>query len=236
MNTRNRSRGFTLVEIMFVVFLTALMVGLVLTFFIRALNGYYFDSSRLVLNRDVRKLTQDMTVDAVSSNFFRIYPSFSNRSNNGSYDGTVDAPVTDGGTGDFLVFFTETTAANGSSTITRIIAYYRDATVTNTSGVIVSSPGPVRRVSKAVNIAVTSSLSLIDVLNANLPVSDNANNPIVVQLAQGLGNGMLFYNYNSRSVIVRGQVQELVHGGPDLGNQTSLKTANTYNFTIAPRG
>ncbi len=223
-------RGFTLVEIM--VAMTLLLIAMmgILLVFGQAMNVYSYEQGRIIVNQDIRKLTQQMTSDAVFSSYFRLYPSFQDRSNNGSYNGSADAPVTDGGSGDFLVFFTETINSAGKPTITQIVAYYRDApTPTTVGGVLVSTPGPVRRYAISLSTGIDpTSETMISILNTYLPVTSQSTNPIVVQLAQGLSNGSLFYNFYNRSIMVRGQVQE--------NGSLYQRAASTYNFTISPRG
>jgi hypothetical protein len=67
------------------------------------------------------------------------------------------------------------------------------------------------------------------------PTSSTSSNPVVIQLAQGLADGTLFYDYRDRSVMVRGQI---VDYGNNLNVATNKTRAaiNTYNFTVSPRG
>ena len=49
----------------------------------------------------------------------------------------------------------------------------------------------------------------------------------MLELAKGLANERLFYNYRDHSIVVNGQI---LHGN------AARSVTNTYNFTISPRG
>jgi prepilin-type N-terminal cleavage/methylation domain-containing protein len=216
-----RRRGYTLVEMMVAVGVMSLVTVGTLRFGIQALNVYFFDSGRLMVNKDMRTFTNSLATDAVASNYFRIYPDFQTRS----------APVTDGNSGDFLVLvFTDSNPANGTYFITQLVGYYRDPVDTTDP----ASLGPVRRfdtglpgTAHAISVA-DQTKSLPDLLTLYAPTSAAHSNPIVVQLAQGLADGNLFYDYYDRSIMIRGQIVE-------RGNQVR-SAINTYNFTVSPRG
>jgi len=216
-----KARGYTLVEMMVAVGLLGLVSVGTLRFAIQALNVYFFDGGRLMVNRDMRTFTTSLATDAVASNYFRIYPDFQTRT----------TAVTDGNSGDFLVLvFTDSNAGNGTYYITQLVCYYRDPASTTDP----SSLGPVRRFDTgppgSANAIATAdqTKSLPDLLTQYAPTSGAHTNPIVVQLAQGLSDGNLFYDYYDRSIMIRGQIVE-------RGNQ--MKSAiNTYNFTVSPRG
>src|SRR5471030_985595 len=91
--SRRASSGYTLVEMMTAVGLMSLVTLGVLRFAIQTLNVYFYDTGRLMVNKDMRTFTADLASDAVASNYFRIYPDFQTRT----------AAVTDGNSGDFLV-------------------------------------------------------------------------------------------------------------------------------------
>jgi hypothetical protein len=197
----------------------------VLRFLIQGLNIYQYDTGRIRVNKDIRSFTEEMTTNSVYSNYFRIYPDFYTRSYS-SGGTTMDAAVADGQSGDFLLLiFCDTEAATGKTKINRLIGYYRNPTNPDDP----ASTGPVRRfdtvISPAVDPAVTPIATL---LNTHVPTSTANTNPVVLQLAQGLSNGNLFYDFLDRSVMIRGQIVE-------QGNQTR-RAVNTYNFTVSPRG
>jgi prepilin-type N-terminal cleavage/methylation domain-containing protein len=209
-----RPRGFTLVELLVTIGLIGLVTVGLLRFTIQALNVYYYDSGRLLVNKDVRTFTTDLASDAVASNYFRIYPDYQTRT----------TPVTDGYSGEFLVLiFTDSIVSTGATTITRLIGYYRDPVDLTDP----TSLGPVRKFDVSIATA-DQSKDLPALLTQYAPTSAAHSNPVVIQLAQGLSDGNLFYDYYDRSVMIRGQIVE-------RGNQVR-SAINTYNFTVSPRG
>ncbi len=220
MTTKSQSkpaaRGYTLVEIMVAVTLMGLITTGVLSFIFQAMRIYVYDGGRLMVNKDMRTFTSSLANDAVASNYFRIYPDFQTRT----------AFMTDGTSGDFLILaYTNTTASTGSFYITQLVGYYRDVPTTATDP---AALGPVRRFS--VNIATADQTKDLPTLIAQyVPTNTSSSNPIVIQLAQGLSDGSLFYDYRDRSVMVRGQIV-------DYGSSGARAAINTYNFTVSPRG
>jgi len=213
-NLRRRTRAFTLLEMLIAVGLVGLVTVGVLRFAIQALNIYYYDSGRLMVNKDIRTFTSLLATDAVASNYFRIYPDFQTRT----------APVTDGPSGEFMVLiFTETSVTTGANTITQLIGYYRDPVDATDP----TSLGPVRRFNVLI-AAADQTKDLPTLLTQYAPTSAAHSNPVVIQLAQGLADGNLFYDYYDRSIMIRGQIVE-------RGDQTR-SAINTYNFTVSPRG
>ena len=218
MKTKNKIRrgtsGYTLIEMLVTIGLMSLITIGVLRFTIQSLNVYFYDAGRLMVNKDIRTFTSDLATDAVASNYFRIYPDFQSRT----------TPVTDGNSGEFLVLiYTDSVVSSGAIAITQLVGYYRDPV----DPVDPTSLGPVRRFS--VNIATADqSKSLPDLLTQYAPTTGAHSNPVVIQLAQGLSDGNLFYDYYDRSVMIRGQIVE--HG------DQVRSAVNTYNFTVSPRG
>jgi prepilin-type N-terminal cleavage/methylation domain-containing protein len=224
---RPRPSGFTLIELMVSVGILGLVIAGVVGFTRQALKIYYYDSLRLLVNRDIRTFTSEMLTNTVYSNYFQLYSNFETRRN-----GTIDATLANGQSGDFLVLVYASTV-DGVTTVNRLVGYYRDP---DASGV-----GPVRSfdvaVSPAVTIGTTTSLTasppvstMADLLDAYAPVSSASANPVVIQLAQGLSDGSLFYNVNGLSIMIKGQIVER------QGTRTDLQAVNTYNFAVSPRG
>ncbi|HEY4301368.1 MAG TPA: prepilin-type N-terminal cleavage/methylation domain-containing protein [Candidatus Didemnitutus sp.] len=250
---RRSTRGFTLVEIMIAVALLGFVVMGTVKLLTQALRTYYYDSGRLRVNRDIRTFTQYMDTDAAYSNYFLIFPNFTNRS---SGSPAVDAYVADGQSGDFLLLVTifscttDNTGPSGTAVsglvaghnyVTKLVGYYRDATTTTT--------GPVRRFSVDVSLTAAHPADLTTayytspgppmatLLNLVEPTSNQSTNSVVVQIAEGLAAGSstsgLFYDFQDKSIMVRGQIIETDNG---TINDTNRKAVNTYNFTVSPRG
>jgi hypothetical protein len=222
-------------ELMIAMTVLGLTMAGVVTFTYQALNTYAYDSGRLLVNHDMRKFTGDMATDAVYSNYFRIYPNFSHRTDIVS-GVTTDAAVRDGQSGDFLVLVFADTDTTGLTTVNQLIGYYRDPSDPAHPD---TSLGPVRKFDVTINprviIGSTTNTgasppvyTMYDLLNLYQPTSNAHTNGKVIQLAQGLSNGTLFYNFYDRSIMIKGQIEE-------QGNLIK-KAVNTYNFTVSPRG
>lgn len=221
---QNRKGGFTLVEILIATTIVGVVVGMSILIVFQALQTYYYDVGRVEVNADMRKLTRDMTTNAVFSNYYLIYPNFATRTvttGTGTAATTVDALVNQGGSGDMVLFVSlnyPPDSTTGISTINTIVGYYRDGTT--------NQAGPVR--SFKITVPSTSTQQISSILNTYQPVSNQSLNTTVIPLAQDIGNGLLFYNYLNDSVMVKSQVLEQ---GADNRQATS-----TYNFTVTPRG
>lgn len=228
-----RPRGFTLVETMVTLgVLSIIMIG-VLRFGLQALTTYGYETGRLLVNKDIRDFTTEMANNSVASNYFRIFPDFQHR----------DTAVTDGNSGDFLVLIFADTAATdsadgvikaGTTIITQLIGYYRDPDDPASA----SSTGPVRKFDTGLPgtaHAITiddGKLDITTLLNKYALTTTAKSNPIIIQIAQGLSDGNLFYDYYDRSIMIRGQIIE--HGS--TGAKGGRAAVNTYNFTVSPRG
>ena len=232
-------RGFTLLETLVAVTLLGLVAAGTVAFMHQGLKMYYMDRGRTMVNGDMRTFTSLLDTDAVTSNYFRIYPSFSSRTT----ESGADNAVTDGQVGDFVVFvFTiPDPTTYGKDRVTRLVGYYREITDTT------NNTGPVHRFDTATFTGAaaidssgidTSTKTLAQILNEHVTGSAGSY-PVVTQLAQGLATNTsgstptpaLFYNWVNRSVMVNAQVSEYLseHG-------TSTQTGSTYNFTVSPRG
>lgn len=230
---KRRASGFTLLETLLAVSILAIATVGIMSFFIQGTKMYYSDRASLIINRDIRTFTAKLDTDAVTSNYFRIYPDFSTRvDSNGN-----DQSVVYGQVGDMAVFiYTDPSQTQyGISLITRLVGYYRE--VTNTT----LNTGPVHRFDIDLSANPVNSLNINIGALLNQKVTGSASSyPIVTQIAQGLATSTtsstptpkLFYNFVNRSVMVAAQISESL-------NETQLstsRTGNTYNFTISPRG
>ena len=76
--SRNRKRGFTLAELLIsLTIFSVFMTGLFSLFFYGA-NRASDGVGKLLINRDIRKFTNEMTENARFSDYFEIYESFTN--------------------------------------------------------------------------------------------------------------------------------------------------------------
>lgn len=178
-NSRTPRHGFTLVEIMITVAIFSIVMAAVLTFFIHSLQVYRYDIGRQLVNRDMRKFTNELSDNAVEANYFRVYRSFEDRTPMGVEE-----------SGDFALFVY--TNPLNSEEVIRIVGYYRAA-----SG---GQPGPVRRFS--IDCSPTRTSNPVS-LAPDSSTRDSWDE--VLEMSRGLSDGRLFYNFD-RTVIVRGEI------------------------------
>lgn len=232
---RRRCSGFTLVEVLVALGVTGIVIAGLVTFLRESLMIYYSVRAEHTINRDVRAVTGRIASDAVTANYFCLYPNFSTRT--ALVNGTiVDGSLVDGQVGDFLVlvYVDPAQATTGTSMITKLVGYYRE--VTNTT----LNNGPVRRFEIPLAIPVDArSAAMYEILNTYVSGTISSY-PAITQFAQGLTTNTstqtvvtppLFYNRLNRSVMISAQISaSLTEKG------VSSLTGNTYNFTISPRG
>ena len=182
---RNRKRGVTLGELLIsLTIFSIFMTGLFSLFFYGA-NRASEGTGKLLINRDIRKFTNEMTENARFSDYFEIYKSYTDR------DQQYDA-----GSGDFLVLAHRDPA--NQDNISRVVGYYRYVPQGR-------SEGPVLMFDQSYSPSSTENLS--DLLPA---IASGGSHEEVIELSNGLSDGKLFYNFYDRSIIVRG---EILHDG-----------------------
>lgn len=192
-------------------------------------NVYAYDTGKILVNKDIRKFTTEMTENATYANFFMIFPAYTsinrtvdvlinaNDPDQGFTTAIVDNTVQDGASGDCLVLVYKDAADDRK--IAKIVAYFRAPT----NPASATSTGPVRRMT--LDITPSSTLPVWQLIPE---ISNPSLYPEVIELSRGLANGKLFYNFYSRAIIVKG---EILHRGSLVKQAT-----NTYNFTVSPRG
>lgn len=188
----SRKKAFSLVEIMVTTVVFGVLMGTVMSFLISSSNFAAYNEGKLLVNRDIRKFTSELSDYATYSNFFVIYESFTDR--------TV---VDDGHSGDFLVLaFVDDDNPN---LYTAIIGFYRAATD--------QTEGPVRRFKIRYDTPQNETLANL------LPDPSTLNNhEEIIELSKGLSDGQLFYNFFNRSITVQG---EILHQGSNLKRATN---------------
>lgn len=250
-----RQGGFTLVELLVAFTIFGMVSAGVIGAFIQMLSIYHYDTGKLLVNKDLRKFTGEMTENATYANYFRIYPSYSNltRTDNtlinpsdpdqGYTNAIVDTSLTDGSSGDCLVLAYKDPSDDRKTA--RIIVYYRvpgTSLPTPAAGARTFNRGAVRKA----DVAITPSSSLP--VHQLIPtISSPTQYPVVLEsvgvlspvLVQVPGSSPpafqpwgLFYNFYNRSIILKG---ELIHTGSQINVKNATAT-NTYNFTVSPRG
>jgi len=109
----NRRRGFTLVEILVSMTILTMLLAGVIPFFVTNFKYLYSGEQKLLINSDIRDLTNEMVENARASNYFVLYESFYQQSLGGSMvrrdmngNGTVNLNdrLQAGQEGSFVVF------------------------------------------------------------------------------------------------------------------------------------
>jgi hypothetical protein len=211
------TRGMTLVEIMVVLGICMLVTGGLLSFFIQGLRIYHYDSGKLLVNRDMRSFTSEITDNATYANYFLIYPSFTDRTIT-SGGVTSDNKKYSGESGNMLVLVYRDVADDKK--INRVVGYYRDPNQ-------VDGEAPVRKFDRTI-----SPSSSAEVWTLLPDVATAQTNPEVIELSKNVGAQELFYNFYGRSVMVK---CDIIHR-TNTGKNRYERATNTYNFTVSPRG
>ncbi|MBC2601855.1 pilus assembly FimT family protein [Puniceicoccus vermicola] len=239
MITRNRKaihcQGFTIMEMMLVVFVLGLIMMMSMGFFVESFKATFVSEQKNMINGDIRTLTSQLAEAAKEANFTVLYKSYSSEDRDKSEDRMLD-----GNSGDFIVFgFQEepdlSTSINAPIPIMRITGYYRAPMDPNDP----TSEGPVRSFDTDQDFNYHASgaplLSPIDPLNPPTlekileelyPEATIGNNREVVEMSEGLADKRLFYNFGKSTIMVNGKI---IHG------VDAKRVTDTYNFTISTR-
>ena len=222
-----RLAGMTLVEVIIATTVAGLVgaavLGMTLT-----LGKINFDSTaKLLINKDVRSFTSELSRAARSSRDFRIYASASNLTERSS-----------GETGDVLVLLWAQPESIEDAVMGTPQEYYYEKIIIFSRVVDneEANTGPVMLYERnfALPPATSGGTAASDTVIADLTAatmadtSSSTNVSEVIQLTRGLAEEKLFfYSRLGRSITVNG---ELYHGND------ARRVTNTYNFTVAPRG
>jgi prepilin-type N-terminal cleavage/methylation domain-containing protein len=130
--TSKKNHGFTLVEIMFSMTISVLVIGLTLGLFLQCLRIMYYDSVRLDTNANLRKFIAHISKEGLDASEFYLFPSYQTLDGDVSLDTDVSATTTDpyGKTvahGDCIVLVMRTSSA-AEAPIRQFKIYYRVAT------------------------------------------------------------------------------------------------------------
>ncbi len=244
---RHPRKGFTLAEMVTATTIFALLMGMIVQFNQQTFKSMFVSEQKCLINNDMRTLTSQMTLDARDANFFVMYANYT-----ASVRSTPSQELLQGNSGDFLVLVSYGDPPNPTKfnirPVSEIIGYYRAPYQASQLSVdpITSAAAnvmPVRRFDITVGHGLSANMYLLAAGSSDLPAggtattleallpSDSAatiaSHKIVVQLAQGLDDGLLFHNFWGKSVMINGKI---MHGNNDVS------ATDTYNFTVSPRG
>jgi prepilin-type N-terminal cleavage/methylation domain-containing protein len=193
---RKRKSGFTLVELLVSTTIIGMASAIMMSSFIFLLKAHTVDQGKLLINRDIRKFTNDLADTAAQATTFTIFNSFTDRT-----------PVRDAASGDFLLL--EFRDTKDATKLTRIVGFYRAADA-------ITNRGPVQTFDLQYTPSIAAAAATL-----TPAASTSGNHTEVVQLSAGLSNGRLFQNFRNSSIVVRG---ELIHNNGT--NQTVSNTYN----------
>jgi prepilin-type N-terminal cleavage/methylation domain-containing protein len=116
---RPAARGFSLVEIMVTMTVFGLVMAGALPFFVSNLKYQFVGEQKLLINNDIRRITNELVENAREANSFTLYRSFYNHNN---YTG---APITRDVNGNGSVTWADR-LLNGQAGDFLVLVYYRD--------------------------------------------------------------------------------------------------------------
>ncbi len=241
------SPGFSLAEMVTASSIFALLIGMIVQFNQQTFKSMFVSEQKCLINNDMRTLTSQLTLDARDANFFVMYSNYT-----ASSRATPSQELLHGNSGDFLILVTYGDPPNPTKfnirPVNEIIGYYRAPYQADQLAIdpITNAPAnmmPVRRFDLTIGHGLSANMYLLAAGSADLPAGGTATtieallpgdsrttidtHKIVVQLAQGLDNGLLFHNFWGKSVMINGKI---MHGN------NAVSATDTYNFTVSPRG
>jgi type II secretory pathway component PulJ len=234
--------GFTMAELLITTTIMGFLMLMVLRFQFETISAMTKSEEKGEINQAMRYVTDQMSLDARQANFFVMYSNYTMSSRTSA---TQELPQ--GNSGDFIVLVFYGNATNSLEfnvcPVNEIIGYYRAPyqagqtdTMTGNAQMMpvrkfdltVANGGiPANTYLESVNIPSGGHTATLESLLPNDSATTIDSHQIIVQLAQGLADQKLFYNYWGKSVMVNGVFAE--------GNNFQDAT-ETYNFTISPRG
>jgi prepilin-type N-terminal cleavage/methylation domain-containing protein len=238
----DRAGGFTLPEMIVSSTILGILMLMMVRFQFETISAMTVSEEKGEINRDMRYLTDQMALDARQANFFVMYSNYTMASRTSSTQ-----ELTQGNSGDFLVlvFYGTTTSPSEFNVcpVNEIIGYYRapytagqtDSMSADTQmmpvrkfDLTVANNGiPANTYLESVNVPSGGHTATLESLLPSDSPTTIGSHQIIVQLAQGLADQQLFYNFWGKSVMVNGVI---AHGNNDQ------HATDTYNFTISPRG
>ena len=262
--TEHPTRGFTLTEIMVTVTLTGLFFAGAMPFLLTNTRYLYTSEQKLLINGDIRDVTNELVETARASNYFVLYESFHSQTVNSSTisrdaNGTGTVNMNDrrqsGEDGTFIVFvfyedpfydsrLYDANPANDPSImgvrIERMVGYWLAANrrIAGENALYVFDTDDYRTAGAA---------SWTTPWGTTLPISTNAGATIESMLpaatsawATNAGFDMIVNDLRGLSdnglLFVNYQNRSALVRAKILHGNQAKRVTNTYNFTITPRG
>ena len=204
---------------MIALFVFMMVMGLLFSFYNYAYNTYSYDFGRTMVNRDFRRVVNEMTKSVTYANAVFVYSEFNDR--------TIYTDSNGNQTGNFVLCVTTKLQSDGTNHIVKLEGYYRG---TGGSSANTGAQHPIRSFSMTLDSSATDPLTLI-------PNASTINtHPIKCEDCVGLHPGAKVFrnflnNVNSSGVLFYAQIQ---YQGRAFGRM-NRGAANTLCFTIVRR-
>ena len=257
-------RAFTLAEIMVVMTIFGFVMAGALPFFIMNLKSQFVGEQKLLINGDIRKVTNQMVENAREANSFVIYQAFTaqtrwdgaaeTRDANGSGAVTIADRLQNGSAGDLmvLVYYTDqyfdtrlydSDATNnptlGSGTVSRLVAYWvaPNRRLAGEYGVYMFDTdkyNPTGAATWTTSWGVTFPATLSSTVTLETLLP-----PATTAYSQATEFPILIHNISGLSngyAFFNYQNKSIITRAKILHGNLAKRVTNTYNFTITPRG
>jgi prepilin-type N-terminal cleavage/methylation domain-containing protein len=226
---KERTRAFTLLEIMFATVILGIIGTILTSFMINAARGMSWSIDKSLITNDFRKFTNRITQDTYNANFAYLYTDFTAANASQSID-----RLAVGSSGDCLVLVQTEPFPNANSQrfFRRIVVYYR-------------VPGEVSPVFRQ-EVVFDRPLANSTANNGNTPNPtpdpDYFENFLIAQITNlsppqtvlqstrglsGISSNQFFERLTSEAFLITGEI---------INGVNSPSTTNTYNLTISTRG
>lgn len=217
MKTKNKKKGFTLVEVLIAVSIASAAIAMTMSVFMDSFKMTFVSNAKNNINSDIRKITREMSSVARQANYFCLYESMAS----GKFASKAQE-LGMSNSGDFMLLAfrgppTDPSNLN-SRPYVRLVGYWR--LIKNAD----ENTGPVMKFDYEVPVASRSN-QLYEVMPSVSTIESISTE--VITLSEGLANKKLFYNHNNRAIMVNGKI---IHGNE------AKRVTDTYNFTITARG
>lgn len=225
---RRKRRAFTLAEVVVASSILLLVITLSLGLFMTITRMNVRTELKDLLDSDFRSITRVLADQARTANTFRVYKSFSDRTEAGAGQG-----------GDLVVLVSFSTAdigeAPNSQRISRVIGVFRENSM-NKIGAIRSFDSDTQDWGQGFGYA-TPAAAGAKIKDLLPPATFLASCPVLAGLTLGTAGGgtdlNAFFNINGTSFLVNGMVyKETTTSGSGI---SGYQSKNAYNLTITPR-
>ena len=252
MKTTSSRRGFSLVEVMVSMTIMSVLMSGVISFYLQNVKSMYASEQRIRLAGQIKRLSNELVVQASRSNQFVLFKS----ARATDFDGSNAAPNSNNSdrqvinisdptsplhpAGDFVVFVyyeIPKPVNQAFHRISKLEGYF--LSTTNAGGI-----GQLKKVvidlsaapsTNSIESILTSNWSTTAVFTTYFPQARGLATPEVVDgspVVDGGASSRMFYMSDARNVIISGQVYSSVK---DTTTSDSRTYTDTFSFNVTPR-